>query len=81
MEEEGVESTTVLIPLISGQPIGQMLSLSYLQETGLNPFDIRATDRTNPAEAQFRASGLNPFDIRATDRTAIDAWHDETPGS
>ena len=46
MEEEGVESTTVLIPLISGQPIGQMLSLSYLQETGLNPFDIRATDRT-----------------------------------
>ena len=36
----------VLIPLISGQPIGPIHKGSIMKTQSLNPFDIRATDRT-----------------------------------
>ena len=70
----------VLIPLISGQPIGHLAVVGFTTLICLNPFDFRATDRTPKRPTHTVRLGLNPFDIRATDRTDRHDGADVAPG-
>ncbi len=66
--EQGMQGDNVLIPLISGQLLGQLVARDVTSPgKSLNPFDIRATAWT--AQGELVGDGacrLNPFDIRAT---------------
>ena len=63
--EGGRSPCGVLIPLISGQPLGRGTNQVSSYDC-LNPFDIRATAWTMKSTIGFSLQCLNPFDIRAT---------------